>query len=186
VRAYLEQVWGDAAARFRLAARNLPDPEERMEPPDVEPLDVKPLELEFTVGCSVRHAFAVWAERTSLWWPHSHSVSAEEGLTVTFEPRAGGRIFERTPLGAEHDWGEILAWEPPGRLRYRWHLRQDRADATDVEITFTGAGDETVVRIVHDGWERLGARGPELRDRNRQGWSGLLPHYQRAVVEFGA
>src|SRR3954470_20716222 len=27
VRAYLEQVWGDAAARFRLAAENTPEPE---------------------------------------------------------------------------------------------------------------------------------------------------------------
>ena len=28
VQAYLEQVWGDAAARFRLAAQNLPQPQE--------------------------------------------------------------------------------------------------------------------------------------------------------------
>ena len=55
------------------------------------------LELAFTVACPPEHAFSVWAERTSLWWPKIHSVSADPGLTVTFEPRAGGRIFERTP-----------------------------------------------------------------------------------------
>ena len=102
-----------------------------------------PLELAFTVACPPEHAFSVWVERTSLWWPKSHSVSADPGLTVTFEPRAGGRIFERTPAGEEHDWGEVLEWDPPRRLAYRWHLRQDREDATRVEISFAPAAEGT-------------------------------------------
>jgi uncharacterized protein YndB with AHSA1/START domain len=143
---------------------------------------MEPLELRFTVSCPPDHAFDVWAERTSLWWPHGHSVSGEPDLTVTFEPRAGGRIYERTPDGAEHDWGEVVAWEPPRRLAYLWHLRFDRADATEVEITFERepAGDGTAVTIVHRGWERLGALGPERRERNQRGWGGLIPHYRRA------
>ena len=110
---------------------------------------MEPLELAFTVGCPPAHAFAVWTERTSLWWPKSHSVSADPELTVTFEPREGGRVYERTPAGEEHDWGEVLEWDPPRRLAYRWHLRQDREDATRVEITFAPAGDGTAVTIVH-------------------------------------
>ena len=141
-----------------------------------------PLELRFTVACPPEHAFALWAERTSLWWPHGHSVSAEPGLTVTFEPRAGGRIFERTPGGAEHDWGEVLAWEPPRRLVYLWHLRFDRADATEVEITFAPLPDGTLVRIEHRGWERLGAVAAERRERNRRGWAGVIEHYRRAAA----
>jgi uncharacterized protein YndB with AHSA1/START domain len=143
---------------------------------------VDPLVLELEVACPPEHAFSVWAERTSLWWPHGHSVSGDAGLTVTFEPRAGGRIFERTPDGAEHEWGEVLAWEPPHRLAYLWHLRFDRSDATEVEITFAPAADGTAVRIVHRGWERLGAKAPERRERNQRGWAGLLPHYARACA----
>jgi uncharacterized protein YndB with AHSA1/START domain len=139
-----------------------------------------PLEIEFTVSCAPARAFEVWAERTSLWWPHGHSVSGEPGLTVTFEPHRGGRIYERTPDGAEHDWGEVLVWEPPRRLAYLWHLRFDRADATEVEVTFTPAGSGTAVSIVHRGWERLGAEGPERRERNRKGWAGVTEHYRRA------
>src|ERR1700755_2432317 len=114
---------------------------------------MEPLEFAFTVACPPEHAFAVWATRTSLWWPHGHSVSAEPGLTVTFEPRPGGRIYERTPGGAEHDWGEVVVCDPPRRLVYLWHLRFHRADATEVEVTFTPLPAGTRVQIEHRGWE---------------------------------
>jgi uncharacterized protein YndB with AHSA1/START domain len=145
---------------------------------------IEPLRFEFTVACSPEHAFRMWAVKTSLWWPADHTVSADPGLTVTFEPRPGGRIYEHTRAGEEHEWGEVLTWEPPHRLSYLWHLAQDRADATEVDITFAVAGDlaATTVTIIHRGWERLGARGANLRQRNRQGWTTLLPHYERAVA----
>jgi uncharacterized protein YndB with AHSA1/START domain len=142
---------------------------------------MEPLRIEFTVACPPEDAFRTWAVDTSLWWPPGHSVSGESGLRVTFEPRAGGRIFERTPGGIEHDWGEVVAWEPPRRLAYLWHLRFDRADATDVEVTFAPDGDGTRVAIVHTGWERLGAAGPERRERNQRGWSGVVERYKDAA-----
>ena len=118
-----------------------------------------------------------------MWWPHDHSVSGDPELTVTFEPRAGGRIFERTSQGTEHDWGEVLVWEPPERLVYLWHIGRDPGAATEVEVNFLEEGPDTTISIVQRGWERLGDEGPELRNRNRQGWSGLLPHFQRACAE---
>ena len=108
------------------------------------------------------------------------------GLAVILEGRPGGRIFERTPAGAEHDWGEVLAWEPPARLVYSWHLRRDRADATEVEIRFVPVErSRTRVEIEHRAWERLGAEGEAGRDRNRGGWSTLLPHYREAAESAG-
>ena len=121
--------------------------------------------------------------RIGQWWPADHTVSGEDGLTVVLEPRLGGRIFERTRDGVEHDWGEVTAWEPPGRLVYLWHLRRDRADATEVEIRFIERGDATtLVEIEHRGWERLGAEGEAWRDRNHGGWATLLPHYVAATT----
>ncbi len=141
---------------------------------------MEPLEVSFTVECSPEHAFDTWARRIGTWWPKGHSVSGDPGLTVVLEPRVGGRIFERTPDGEEHEWGEVLAWDPPHRLTYLWHIRLDRADATEVTIAFAGDAAGTLVTIVHRGWERLGAKGEEWRDRNRRGWGGLLPHYRAA------
>jgi hypothetical protein len=37
---------------------------------------IEPIRLAFEVACGVEHAFATWTERTSTWWPASHTVSA--------------------------------------------------------------------------------------------------------------
>ena len=145
-----------------------------------------PIQIEFQVACSPEHAFEVWATRTSQWWPAGHSVSGAPGLTVTFEPRPGGRIYERTPDGAEHDWGEVLDWEPPRRLRYLWHLRFDRADATEVEIAFARdpAGGGTAVTITHRGLGapgRDGARAPRAQPPRLGGPHPALPAGVRAA-----
>jgi uncharacterized protein YndB with AHSA1/START domain len=137
------------------------------------------LRTSFGVACSPERAFELWTAQTAAWWPPSHTVSGEAGLEVIIEPRVGGRIFERTARGEEHDWGEVTAWEPPNRIAYIWHLRQDRADATEVEIGFQPAEpDGTTVSITHRGWERLGARASELRERNQLGWAGVLEAFR--------
>jgi uncharacterized protein YndB with AHSA1/START domain len=150
----------------------------------VNPTSLDPIRLSLEVGCPASHAFHIWTARTTAWWPVGHTVSTEPGLEVIIEPRVGGRIFERTPSGKEHDWGEILAWEPPSRLVYLWHLRADRSDATEVDVTFTAeAANRTRVDIEHRGWERLGERALAPRQGNFVGWSGLLPHFVAATAD---
>lgn len=142
---------------------------------------IEPIRLAFDVGCSADRAFDIWTADTSRWWPADHTVSVEPGLEVVFEPRVGGRIFERTATGTELEWGEVTIWEPPRRLGYLWHLRADRADATEVSITFVPRGDAAArVEIEHRGWERLGTDGVARRDANRSGWASLLPHFTAA------
>lgn len=140
-----------------------------------------PLELSFAVDVPVAHAFETWATKTGLWWPRDHTVSGETELAVTVEPWVGGRIYERTSGGREHDWGEVVAWEPPHRLVYLWHLMFDRRDATEVEIAFTPEGSATTVTIRHRGWERLGADAAPRRARTRLAWQAIIPHYERGA-----
>lgn len=140
---------------------------------------IEPIRLSFEVACPADHAFRTWTAGIDTWWPADHTVTAAEGLRLVLEPRVGGRIFERTPAGEEHDWGQVTVWEPPSRLGYTWRLRADPADATDVEIRFVPLDQGTLVEIEHRGWERLGAVGRDRRDRNHGGWATLLPHYRR-------
>jgi uncharacterized protein YndB with AHSA1/START domain len=142
----------------------------------------EPLRVELDIACPPEHAFATWTERFGSWWPRGHTVSGNPG-SVVFEGRPGGRIFERTRDGREIEWGEVTGWDPPHRLAYRWHIRRDRADATDVEVRFE-AGDRGMTRleITHTGWERLGAEAETWRDANRGGWAGLLPVFAAACT----
>jgi hypothetical protein len=147
----------------------------------------EPLTITFDVACSIDHAFDLWTSRIDTWWPANHTVTAEPDLTVILQGEVGGRIFERTSAGAEHEWGRITVWDPPARLSYTWHLRADLAEATEVDIRFHRIGArETRVDIEHRGWDRLGVAGPERRAGNHLGWAGIIPHYLRAVDISGA
>ena len=90
----------------------------------------EPITLSFEVGCSADHAFSVWTSGIDTWWPRDHTVSGETDLVV-LQSGVGGRIYERTFDGEEHDWGEVTVWDPPARLAYRWHIGRDRGDATE-------------------------------------------------------
>ena len=139
---------------------------------------IEPLRLSFVVECEQDHAFATWTRKASSWWPVEHTVSHEAGAEIVFEPRAGGRIYERTPAGKEIEWGQIVEWEPPRRLRYLWHIATDTKNATNVEIVFRELpGSSTQVEIEHGGRERLGEIGQAWRDANHAGWDGVLPSY---------
>jgi hypothetical protein len=146
-----------------------------------------PLRMSFDVACSVEHAFTVWTSGIGSWWPPDHTVTGQADLVVVLQGAVGGRISERTPDGVEHDWGEVTVWKPPTRLAYLWHLRRDRADATEVEIRFHAQGERaTRIEIEHRGWERLGTAGEQWRDRNLAGWQALVPHFQAAIAQGSA
>jgi DNA-binding transcriptional ArsR family regulator len=76
VREYLQQVWGEAAARFKLTAENS---------------TMEPLELQFTVDCSPEHAFVTWARR------EAKPVTSPQGEAAA---RAGRRAIPSPPTRA--------------------------------------------------------------------------------------
>jgi uncharacterized protein YndB with AHSA1/START domain len=142
-----------------------------------------PLRMSFDVACSAGHAFRVWTSGIASWWPPDHTVTGR-AAAVVLQAGVGGRIYECTGDGIEHEWGEVTVWQPPARLAYRWYLGRDRAGATEVEIRFVaqGAG-ATRVEIEHRGWERLGPDAEQWRERNQGGWASLLPHFITAINE---
>lgn len=143
-----------------------------------------PIVLAFDVQCPQDRAFDLWTARIDTWWPADHTATGRGDVTVVLEAGVGGRIFERTPEGDEHPWGEVTVWSPPDLLAYSWHLRADRGDATEVTVRFVPRGTEaTRVEIEHHGWDRLGASAQDSRNRNESGWSSLLPYYIGASTE---
>ncbi|HET8739759.1 MAG TPA: SRPBCC domain-containing protein [Acidimicrobiia bacterium] len=139
--------------------------------------------VEFEVRTPVEHAFEMWTERCALWWPRSHSMSQSDGFEVVFEPFAGGRIHERGADGSEHEWGEVIVWEPPRRLEYWWHIFLDRDRATRVTVTFTPTDDgTTAVRLVNSGFEVFGDAAPDRIERVGGAWHGITQHYRDTLA----
>ena len=143
-----------------------------------------PLRINFEVACTAEHAFATWTECIDTWWPADHTVSGAP-VAVVLEGWVGGRIYERSPHGEEHDWGVLTAWQPPELLAYRWHLGVGPESATEVAVTFVPLDEKrTRVEIEQSGWEQLGPAASHLRSRNQIGWESLVSHL-RVALEKG-
>lgn len=140
-----------------------------------------PLIIEITVDTTPEHAFETWTIRCATWWPRDHTMSGD-ATAITFEPFAGGRIFERGSDGSEHDWGRVTEWNPPHRLTYEWHMFFDASEATDIEVTFRASDRGTVVRLEQRGWDRLGDAGPSRRARTGEVWTGMVARFSLACV----
>ena len=144
---------------------------------------MEPIVVEFEVDASPAHAFDVWTTRPTLWWPRSHTVTQDPDLIVVFEPFPGRRVYERGSDGSEHEWGEILVWDPPARVGYLWHLFFDRTEATEITVTFTGTATGSRVKLVQTGFERLGDEvGPDRRTRTNRAWLDVTGRYRSSLT----
>ena len=150
-------------------------------------MSVDPIRRTVVVEAPIEDAWVVFTGRMSAWWPMAtHSLGQEDVETVILEPRAGGRFFERRHDGSEHDWGRVLAWDPPNLLTVEWGITADNGGAaTEWEVRFTAIEDGTRVELEHRGWERLATRGDERRADYDGGWPAVLDAYTGARALAG-
>ena len=135
-----------------------------------------PVRREVLVKASPARAFELFTGRIGDWWPLAEYSVYGDG-TVAFE---GSQLVERKGSD-ESVWGAVTAWNPPDEVAFTWHPGYDEAQATDVRVTFTAEGDETLVTLVHTGWERM--TDPDAAaDEYRNGWPGVLAGFA-ALVE---
>src|SRR5580658_2512586 len=142
---------------------------------------IEPVVKTITVACTPEEAFRYFTADFGMWWPRAtHSVVAhasefkDKPVAVILEPRASGRIFERTRAGEEHIWGRVLAWQPPARVAFSFHPGRDDKEAQTVEVTFFPTPEGTRVVLTHSGWEKLSANAQQARDSYNQGWEGVF------------
>jgi hypothetical protein len=139
------------------------------------------IEKTVLVRRDVATAFRVWTERVAAWWPAGHSVSGDPRTTVHIEGRVGGRLYERTPAGIEHDWGTVVVWEPPRHLAYHWFLGSGPDRPTRVDVRFADAGDgRTRVVVRHQGPDLIGDLWPTRSRVFDAAWEVVLPAYVAA------
>jgi uncharacterized protein YndB with AHSA1/START domain/uncharacterized protein YciI len=141
-------------------------------------MTLAPIRRQTVVPAPPDRAFEVFTERIGAWWPMArHSVHGA-AATVAFRD---GRLVETGPDGAEVEWGTVLAWEPPYRLRLTWHPGYDAARASDVEVSFAPVTETlTMVTLTHRDWERF-SDPAAARDEYRKGWPLVLDGYTADV-----
>ena len=151
-------------------------------------ITIAPVRKTLTVRATPETAFRVFTEGFDRWWPRSHHIGKAELDRCVLEPRAGGRWYEIMVDGAECDWGEVLAYEPPKRLLLAWRLNAqwnyDPDLTTEVEVRFTAAGQgETHVEFEHRFFERMGDGGEAARNGvdGPEGWGAILAQFKAAA-----
>jgi uncharacterized protein YndB with AHSA1/START domain len=145
---------------------------------------------EIVVEAPIERAFAVFTEDFGAFKPREHNMLDVDIAETVFEPRVGGRLFDRGVDGSECHWARILAYEPPNRVVFSWdispmwQLETDPSRSSEVEVRFIAeTPDRTRVELEHrdldrhgDGWEGLreGVEGSE-------GWPLYLQRFAEVI-----
>lgn len=143
------------------------------------------------VSASVERSFAVFVGQMETWWPATHHIGVQPFEAIFVEPRVGGRWYERDTDGKQCDWGTVLAWDPPHRVRFSWHVGPKRdspewgydsdiSRASEVEIRFKDEGQgTTLVELEHSHLERHGEHYEQLRAifDGQGAWGDILAHF---------
>jgi hypothetical protein len=120
--------------------------------------DENAIRQSIQIDCEIEDAFRLFTQDFDAWWPlASYSVEGENARTCVIEPWTGGRVFERSRSGEEHEWGTVTTWNPPNRVTFHWHPgRTDRLEDQAVDVQFDVAAQGTRVTVIHSGWDASG------------------------------
>jgi uncharacterized protein YndB with AHSA1/START domain len=144
---------------------------------------------EVVVNLPIERAFSVFTEDFDSIKPREHNLLAVDIAETVFEPREGGRIYDRGVDGSECHWARVLAYEPPHRVVFswdispQWQIETDPDKTSEVEARFISeAPDRTRVELEHrnldrhgDGWES---------ERDGVGGEGGWPLYLQRFTEL--
>lgn len=140
---------------------------------------------KIVVNCSQQTAFRVWTEQIDSWWPQGHSLSGDPDKQMFMELGMGGRVYEKTAVGTEHNIGEIVAWQPHFHLAFNWYLGSDASRPSRVNVHFNPIGNAvTEVHLEHRGPDFIGELWESRIDKFDGAWDAILPRYQ-AIASAG-
>jgi uncharacterized protein YndB with AHSA1/START domain len=144
------------------------------------------------VEAPLERAFQVFTEDFDRVKPREHNMLGVEIAETVFEPRAGGRVFDRGVDGSEFQWARVLAFEPPNRVVFswdlspQWQLESDLEKTSEVEVRFIAEStDRTRLELEHRNLDRHGPGWEDARDAvgGEGGWSLYLERFGRVISE---
>jgi len=125
--------------------------------------------VSVTVPVPPAEAFALYTGRPAEWLPPEHTF-IRGPQSITMEPRAGGRLYERGADGTEITRGTIVEWAPPARLAVTWRIGPgwrpvlDDEQASVIVVEFRPAGEAaTEVTLTYTHLDRHGEMADVIR-----------------------
>ncbi len=143
------------------------------------------------VEAPIDKAFSVFTDGIGTWWDPNHHILQAELAEMVFEPRVGGKIYDRGVDGSECRWSRVLAYEPPNRVVFswdislQWQLETDPDKTSEIEVRFTREGDNrTRVELEHRNLDRHGDGWEQMRDAvgSPDGWGIGMKHFAERVA----
>jgi uncharacterized protein YndB with AHSA1/START domain len=148
------------------------------------------IRTEVVVEAPQERAFRVFTEQFDHIKPREHNMLGVDIAESVFEPRAGGRVYDRGVDGSECQWARVLAYEPPERIVFTWdispawQIESNPERSSEVEVRFVEeAPDRTRVELEHRHIDRHGEGWEGLREgvAGDQGWPLYLDRYAELV-----
>ena len=135
-----------------------------------------PLQHEVKVDLDPPQAFELFTSRIGEWWPLASLSST--GLKQLSAFTDDGRLLERHGEQAS-SWGEVTEWVPGERLAMTWHPGRDEDEASQLTVTFSAYGEQTLVTLEHAGWE-VYEDAVAARTNYSGGWATVMGSYAEA------
>ncbi len=144
---------------------------------------------ETVVDVPLERAFAVFTEDFDSIKPREHNLLGVDIAETVFEPREGGRIYDRGIDGSECQWARVLVYEPPNRVVFswditpQWQIESDHGKTSEVDVRFIPETPErTRVELEHRNLDRHGEGWQSERDG--VGSEGGWPLYLQRFAEL--
>jgi uncharacterized protein YndB with AHSA1/START domain len=144
------------------------------------------------VEAHIERAFDAFTDDFDRIKPREHNMLAVEIAESVFEPRVGGRIFDRGVDGSECQWARVLVYEPPHRVVFswdispRWQIESDHDRTSEVEVRFVAeSAQRTRVDLEHRYLDRHGDGWKDLPEGvgGSAGWPLYLQRFANVVAE---
>ncbi len=143
------------------------------------------------VEAPLERAFSVFTDDIGTWFPREYNLLDVDIAERVFEPRAGGRVYDRGVDGSECHWARVLAYEPPQRvviswdISPRWQIETDPEKTSEIEVRFIPeAPERTRVELEHRNLDRHGEGWEQTRESvaGEGGWPGCLRAFGERVA----
>jgi uncharacterized protein YndB with AHSA1/START domain len=152
------------------------------------------VQTAIVVEAPIERAFRVFTEDFDRIKPREHNILPVDIAETVFEPRAGGRVYDRGVDGSEYQWARVLAFEPPNRVVFSWDIspqwqpEPDSEKTSEVEVRFIAeSAERTRVELEHRNLDRHGEGWEGARDAvgGEGGWPLYLHRFGELIADQG-